>query len=75
MRLDCPGEVVTLGDGSIACHDDQGDPVPWIVAPDFTADDLTAAEFGPYFAAGFAIVATVVLAGRAARHVLAVLKR
>lgn len=75
MQLECPANVVTLTDGTVACQDSVGGAVAWLVTPAFDPEQIDAIVGGGYFAAGFVIVGTCWAIGKGARIVLSMIGR
>lgn len=75
MILECPANVVTLGNGEVACQDGGGVAVSWLVTPSFDPSQLDPELLAAAFAAGFTVVGTGLLIGIGVRMLLDMVRR
>lgn len=75
MSIECPANVATLSTGAPACLDGSGSVVAWVAVPPFDVSQLDTVQAGEAFAAGFVLVGTCALIGKAVGSILAVIKR
>lgn len=75
MLLDCPGNVVTLSEGVLACQDSEGDGLPWMVSPSFDVSQLSADQLAGPFGAGFVLVVMFWALGKGLSLVLSMVRR
>lgn len=74
-RAYCAGTIVTDVSGVPVCQDTMGAPLEWQSIEDFDPSQIDPLVAGPYFAAGFILVATCWAIGKGVGMLLTVIRR